>query len=222
MGQETELAGMAESEQLEYTRRMAELYAEIALTDILLHGAAISSLGIHQYPIIAEHIAGTLSTEHAELFAQGRITTVRPDEIKTEVNSSSNPPIIFLIPPGSIASLVSKEFSRGGRELSPSIMLYHGLDEDNRPITDSITGNPNLTKGLRHVVLDRIKQLGIDLADLKKSPTTIIKEALTRVADINGLGNIDDVVKKALEEITLEHGIAVSVAQSIINGERKS
>ncbi len=201
------------------TTRLAELYANIALTDVFMHGAAITSFGILQYPSILEYDKGNMNQNNMDLYNQGRIITVRPDEINADVTDSSHPPIIYLIPPGSVNRLVIKEHFRGKRKLQPSIMLYHGMDDSNKPITDSVTGSFHLMEGLKLAVLQKMRDHNIEpKSTLDRAPKTIAKEALINIAFSMGLGNIDEVIKKTLEEIAMEKNRAVSVAESIMNG----
>jgi len=220
MGQETQNPGLPQSEvQMEHTRRMAELYANIALTDVFLHGAAVTSFGILQYPIVP---TDNMSKENAERYAQGRIITVRPDEIMAEVTDSSHPPIIFVIPPRSVERLAIREHSRGKRELQPSIFLYQGIDEKNRPITDSVDGEFQLMEGLKIAALENMRSHNVDTTALSKPLRTIVRDALVNIAFTMGVENINDAVARTIRDMRVEEEIAVSTAESILkNGGQK-
>jgi len=219
MGQETQNPGLPQSEVQEHTKRMAELYANIAMTDVFLHGAAVTSFGILQYPIVDTDY---MSKENAQLYTQGRIITVRPDEIMAEVTDSSHPPTIFVIPPRSVERLAIREHSRGKRELQPSIFLYQGIDEKNIPIIDSVDGEFQLMEGLKIAALENMRSHNVDTAALSKPLKTIVKEALVNIAFTIGAGNINDAVARTTKDMRTEEEVAVSTVESILkNGGQK-
>lgn len=202
MGQET-FSGMKRNELESLLLRLAEFYANIAMSDIFLNGAAVSSEGVLLYPY---NNPDNLEPKNRELFSQGRLSTVRPEEIGIKVKNGANPPIIYLIPPMSIIKLGFREYKRRrtGRILQPSIMLFHGIDQKGQAITDTVADDYLLMNGLTHYSNQRIKSRGIDtVKDLGTSPRTVTRNALADIASNVGVGRIESAIEKAIDESSL-------------------
>lgn len=216
MGPET--VSDPQGESREQVAKMAELYINIAMTDVFANGAAITSAGVLMYPY---EKAGHMDGENESLFNEGRITIVRSDEIGVEIKDPSHPPIIFLIPPRSILRLSLKDHKRGKRKLQPSVMLYHGLDESNEPITDNITERHPLIDGLAQFAVARLLARKIDPACLTRPPLTAVKDALVDICNTTGSGNVDEAVNRTLETKLREAEELIAQVEVFLDGNKK-
>lgn len=216
MGHEsTSGAGFAESQ--DYKLRMVELYANIALTDVFVSGAAINSSGLLVYPFSdSEHLA----SKQQELFRNGHIVPATAGEALGKTEWPSNPNPTFLIPPRSLEKLVFERHFRGDRELQPSVSLYHGIDENNKPIVDLVTQNHRLMDYLRNLVLESLEKRGVDTKGLKDAPKTIAKKALFDMANEFGLGSLDQQVKKAIAQKEIDNHELISEVEKFLNGDK--
>lgn len=197
--------------------RIAELHANIALTDIFTNGAAVSYEGVVKYPFLD---TATLEPENRKLFEAGRIISIRPDEGAIDTSNSAYPPLIFAIPPRSLDRLALKRSFSRGREFQPSVMLYFGLDENNKPVTDSVTSNNRLMRCLRNASLSHLQQKGINIDSLGTKPTTIAKNALFTMAFEFGIGDMDEYVKKQAELISNEKRELIAEVENFLNGNK--
>lgn len=196
--------------------RLSEFYANIALTDVFQNGAAISRQGALVYPFLD---SSGLSPQNTELFRSGRITHVRPDEIFVDVKSPTSPPDIFLIPPHSLEKIAFQKHFRRSRQLHNSLMLFHGLDDNDKPITDWLSNNSALMDGLKNIAVANIKRNGINPeTDLNMAPKTIVKNALSDMAIRFGVGNLAEVVQKTIEQNQRENEETVAEVEKFLNG----
>lgn len=198
--------------------RRAEFYANIALTDVFANGAAVTSQGVLVYPFLD---AENLDPKNKDLFDIGRITKVKPEEISVDITSPAKPPVIFLIPPKSLERLALKEHFSRGREVQSSVMLYNGVDENDKPIVDHVTSCSLLMAGLRKAALENIKRHGLNpAADLKVAPTTIAKNALFDMAKTFGAGSLNEAVQKTIEKSRSEEQEFVAGVEKFLNGDK--
>ncbi len=186
------------------TTRLAELYANIAMTDIFVSGAAITSRGVleYLYPFSEDLQMRNVDPQNRELLKQGRIINVRPDELETTAIDTSHPLYIYVIPPRSAERLAfQRHIGRGGLLLSSSILLYHGLDGDGNPVTDNITETFNLMRGLREAAIKKMQEEGIDFKKITKPLLTIVKNTLVDMSKNFGVKNITDAINESRREM---------------------
>ena len=148
---------------------LAEQTAEILFTDFFIQGAEIDSGGIVSCPY-AQLVGGPKPEE----LEPGRITEI------TRTIPSGGRRHSYVIPRGSCEHLAATPSQAG------SLFVTLVTVKDGLIFSSPLSNKPILMQGFIAASKEAIEKRGIDTKNIRLAPTTIVKNALRNIGELNG------------------------------------